>query len=230
MTRIPALTVAAGNESEAELVAVGCFQRETPQGAPLPPPGRRAVLEVSARPGFKARDDQMGQASGGVPGAEGQPAAPAALTPGAPVVAVYGLGAAGELSFGKLCRWLGRVADDARLGGVRRLAIALPAHGETTGEAAARRLARVALLAAYRFEQFRNEPEGGEREEILLLPPPGGAAVYQAVVGEAEKVAAAVAYARDIANTPGNVAGPEWMEAQARALAGSPGREGPRPA
>jgi leucyl aminopeptidase len=205
MTQIPLLTMAAAEGPAAELVAVGCFQGGDPAVAHLPAAVRQAVLEVAGRPGWKGRDEQTGQAGN------------------APVVALYGLGGAAELSFAKLSRWLERVAEDARLAGVRRLAVALPPHAETSGQGAAMRLLRAAALAGYRFDRYRSEPENGGLEEVQLLPPDGTAADYEAVLGQAVKVAAAVAYTRDLANTPGNVAGPAWLEAQARALAASHG-------
>jgi leucyl aminopeptidase len=207
MMEIPSLLLADGGRADAELLAVGCFQGAAPELEALPEEVRRAALGIAARPGWRGREEQVGQAD--------------AWTPGQ-VVALYGLGAAGDLSFAKLARWLGRVADDARTGGVRRLGVVLPRHAETTG-AAAGRICRALALCGYRFERYRSEPDNGRLETVVLVPPAGAEADYRAALDAAAKVASAVAYARDLANTPGNEATPAWIEAQARELAASHG-------
>jgi leucyl aminopeptidase len=209
MTEIPSLRVAAGGRAHAELLAIGCFQGAAPEVAGLPEEVRRAALAIAARPGWKGREEQVGQTDGGAPGG--------------PVVALYGLGVAGEVSFAKLGRWLGRIAEDARTGGIRRLAVVLPRHAETTGAVAAARMARALALCGYRFERYRSEPENGRLETVEVVPPAGAEGDYQANLDLAATVAAAVAYARDLANTPGNEATPAWLEEQARELAGGHG-------
>jgi leucyl aminopeptidase len=207
MMEIPSLLLADGGRADAELLAVGCFQGAAPELEALPEEVRRAALGIAARPGWKGREEQVGQADAGAPGQ---------------VVALYGLGAAGELSFAKLVRWLGRVAEDARTGGVRRLGVVLPRHAETTG-AAAPRICRALVLCGYRFERYRSEPDNGRLEAVVLVPPAGAEADYRADLDTAAKVASAVAYARDLANTPGNEATPAWIEERARELAASHG-------
>jgi leucyl aminopeptidase len=207
MTEIPSLLLADGGRADAELLAVGCFQGAAPEVEALPEEVRRAALGIAARPGWKGREEQVGQAD---------------AVPRGQVVALYGLGAVGELSFAKLARWLGRVADDARTGGVRRLGVVLPRHAETAG-AAAPRICRALALCGYRFERYRSEPDNGRIEAVVLVPPAGAEADYRASLDPAAKVAAAVAYARDLANTPGNEATPPWIEERARELAASHG-------
>ena len=207
MMEIPSLLLADGGRADAELLAVGCFQGGAPDLEALPEEVRRAALGIAARPGWKGREEQVGQAGAGAPGQ---------------VVALYGLGASGELSFAKLARWLGRVADDARTGGVRRLGVVLPRHAETTG-AAAGRICRVLALCGYRFERYRSEPDNGRLEAVVLVPPAGAEADYRAALDAAAKVASAVAWTRDLANTPGNEATPAWIEERARELAASHG-------
>jgi hypothetical protein len=240
MTQIPSLTVAAAGPAGAELLAVGCFQDQPPEVDRLPEALRRAVQQVASRPGWRGREEQCGQTS--VAPLPGQPAAGSSIrsSPSDPsdpivstvstvstvsIVALYGLGPAQELSFAKLERWLLRVAEDARQGGVHRLAIGLPAHEQTRGPAAARRIARAAALSGYRFEQFRTDTENGRLESVELLPPAGAEAEYRDQLQAAVKVAAAVGYARDLANMPGNAAHPAWMEEKARELAASHGME-----
>jgi len=207
MMEIPSLLLADGGRADAELLAIGCFQDAAPELEALPEEVRRAALGIAARSGWKGREEQVGQAAAGAPGQ---------------VVALYGLGAAGELSFTKLARWLGRVAEDARTGGVRRLGVVLPRHAETTGAAAAR-ICRALALCGYRFERYRSEPDNGRLEAVVLVPPAGAEAEYRAELDTAAKVSSAVAYARDLANTPGNEATPPWIEERARELAASHG-------
>jgi len=204
---IPSLLLAEGGHADAELLAVGCFQGAAPEVEALPEEVRRAVLGIAARPGWKGREEQVGQTD---------------AAPGGQVVALYGLGAAEELSFAKLVRWLGRVAEDARTGGVHRLGVVLPRHAETTG-AAAPRICRALALCGYRFERYRSEPDNGRLEAVSLVPPAGAEGEYRAILDSAAKVASAVMYARDLANTPGNEATPGWIEERARELAASHG-------
>lgn len=209
MTRIASLAVAGETGGgAAELLAAGCFQDRAPELAGLPEEARRAVAEVAARPGWRGREEQCGQTGAG-----------------AAVVTLYGLGPAQDLTFAKLERWLLRVAEDARQSGLHRLAVALPPHEQTVGAAAAARVERAAALASYRFERFRSESENGRLERIELLPPGGATAAYRDELDGAVKLAAAVAYARDLANTPGNEASPAWLEERARELAASHGME-----
>ena len=207
MMEIPSLLLADGGRADAELLAVGCFQGAAPEVEALPEEVRRAALGIAARPGWKGREEQVGQAG---------------AAPGGQVVALYGLGAAGDLGFAKLARWLGRVAEDARTGGVRRLGVVLPRHAETAG-AAAPRICRALALCGYRFERYRSEPDNGRLEAVVLVPPAGAEGDYRAHLDSAAKVASAVAYARDLANTPGNEATPPWIEERARELAASHG-------
>jgi leucyl aminopeptidase len=224
MTQIPSLTVAADGRAAAELLVVGCFQDRPPEVDLLPEAVRRAVQQVAARPGWRGREEQCGQTGTGdlAAPAAGQSAGSAApAVP--PIVGLYGLGASHDWTFPKLERWLLRVAEDARHGGLQRLAIALPRHEQTVGAAAARRVARLAALCGYRFEQYRSESDNGRLESVELVPPAGADGDYREQLGAALKVAAAVAYARDLANVPGNVAHPQWMEERARELAASHG-------
>ncbi len=207
MKEIPSLAVAADGRTRADLLVAGCFQGAPPDVELLPEAARRAVLGVAARTGWSGRDEQVGQTAG----------------EGGQVLALYGLGPVAELTFAKLARWLARVAEDARMAGVRRLAVALPRHAETLGEPAALRITRAVALCGYRFERYRSDPDNGRLESIELVPPAGAEAAYRAVLGVAAKVAAAVAYARDLANAPGNEATPAWLEEQARQLAASHG-------
>ena len=170
--------------------------------------GRRAVQRLAARAGFKGAEEQWGQTEAG---------------PDGPVVALYGLGARRDFTWTKLQRWLGRAVDDARHGGERRLALALPPHAETSGPAAGRIL-RAMALAVYRFDRFLSDADKtGRVERLTVVPPAGEEAAFRDALAVAGVVAGAVAFARDLANAPANEATPAWMEERARELAAGRG-------
>jgi leucyl aminopeptidase len=163
---------------------------------------------LAARGGFKGKDDQVAQTEAG---------------PDGPVVSLYGLGARKDFSFPKLCRWLYRAAEDARQSGARRLTVVPPAHAETSGPAAGRVL-RALALSVYRFDRFQTDAEkAGRVERLALVPPKGEEAAFRDALPGVVAVAEAVAFARDLANSPANEATPTWMEERSRELAESHG-------
>ena len=197
-------------ERRPELIVAGCFEGEAPDvdGA------GEAVREAAAAPGRPRRLDRAGR-----------PGRPAEIGP-AGVLTVYGLGKRGDLTFPRLRRWFARAAEAA--GGAGRATFVLPRHAETAGEAAGRVLRGLAL-SSYRYDRFLSEDgrkaaagigRSGRRAAAGRgggLPRRRGAA--------AATVAAAVAFARDLANAPPNEASPAWMEERARELAASRGME-----
>ena len=208
MGHIASIDVVSGSGPEADLLAVGCFEDEAPTVDGLSEESRRAVERLAARAGFKGAEEQWGQTEAG---------------PGGPVVALYGLGARHDFTWTKLVRWLGRAADDARHGGERRLAVALPRHAETSGPAAGRIL-RAMALAVYRFDRFLSDADkAGRVERLAVVPPAGEEAAFRDALAVSGVVAGAVAFARDLANSPANEATPTWMEERARELAAARG-------
>ncbi|HEX3554112.1 MAG TPA: M17 family peptidase N-terminal domain-containing protein, partial [Thermoanaerobaculia bacterium] len=208
MGHIASIDVVSGNDPGAGLLAVGCFEDEAPAGDALSEESRRAVQRLAARAGFKGAEEQRGQTEAG---------------PDGPVVAVYGLGARRDFTWTKLLRWLGRAAEDARHGGERHLAVALPAHAETSGPAAGRIL-RALALTTYRFDRFLSDADkAGRVERLAVIPPAGTEAAFRDALAVAGVVAGAVAFARDLANAPANEATPTWMEERARELAAGRG-------
>jgi len=208
MGHIASIDVISGSGPEADLLAVGCFEDEAPTVDGLSEESRRAVERLAARAGFKGAEEQWGQTEAG---------------PGGPVVALYGLGARHDFTWTKLVRWLGRAADDARHGGERRLAVALPRHAETSGPAAGRIL-RAMALAVYRFDRFLSDADkAGRVERLAVVPPAGEEAAFRDALAVSGVVAGAVAFARDLANSPANEATPTWMEERARELAAARG-------
>jgi leucyl aminopeptidase len=72
--------------------------------------------------------------------------------------------------------------------------------------------------APYRYDAHRSESK--EKLSVVgVVPHPAEEAVYRAVAPTARRLAEGVAWCRTLANTPPNVADPEWMTEQARSLA-----------
>jgi leucyl aminopeptidase len=204
MRELGSIHVVPAGRPEADLLAVGCFEGEAPEVAGLEEANRQAVGRLAARQGWRGKEDHLAQTEAGA---------------GGPVVSLYGLGARKDFTYPKLAHWLCRLAEDARQGGARRLTAALPAHAETSG-AAAGRLLRTLALSVYRFDRFLSDAEKGNRvERLAVVPPAGEEAAFTAALPAVGKVAGAVAWARDLANSPANEASPTWMEERARELA-----------
>jgi len=214
MSGLVPLTLATGDDLHADLLLVGCLQAEVPAVAPLPPELATTVSHLAGRAGWRGRENQVAETS------------MAAETPVA-VVALRGLGKRAELDSPTLRTWLASAFEAARSGGYRRVAFALPAHPETTGEAAAERIERLLMVSGYRYDRYlgRNEDREQRIEEVLLVPPPGEGAAYERALPRARAAARAVERTRNLANTPPNVASPAWMEEEARKLADDTGME-----
>jgi leucyl aminopeptidase len=208
MTEIASVRVASRERPDADLVVAGCFEGEAPETAGLEEKIRQALERLAGRSGWKGKDEQTAQTEAG---------------PDGPVVTLSGLGARKDFSHLKLARWLCRMAEDARVAGARRLAVALPGQPETRGGSAERVLRELAL-SVYRYDRFQTEADKANRlEEVVAVPPEGEEEAYRGALDSARKVAEAVAFARDLSNAPANVASPAWLEERALELAESKG-------
>ncbi|RPH56382.1 leucyl aminopeptidase [bacterium] len=208
MKDVASVGVAARERPEADLVVAGCFEGESPEAAGLESKLRHALDRLAGRGGWKGKDEQTAQTDAG---------------PDGPVVTLSGLGARKDFSPAKLGRWLCRVAEEARIAGARRLAVLLPGHAET-GRAAAERVLRELALSVYRYDRYQSEADKANRlEGVAIVPPEGEEEAYRGALERARRVAAAVAFTRDLANAPANVASPAWLEERARELAESKG-------
>jgi len=208
MGELASVHVVTAERPEADLLTVGCFEGEAPAVDGLEEGCRQAVQRLVARRGWKGKEEQLAQTDAG---------------PDGPVVSLYGLGARKDFTFPKLARWFARAAEEARQSGALRLTALLPAHGETSGPAAGRVL-RALALAVYRFDRFQTDAEkAGRVEALAVVPPAGEDAAFRAARPEVLAVVEAVAFARDLANSPANEASPTWMEERSRELAESRG-------
>ncbi len=189
----------AGREP-IEWTAMAAFENREPSGRSSPPV-RVAAGELAERSGWRAAQDQVAE-----------------TTVAGGALQLSGLGPRAEFDGAKLDRWLGRALESARSAGAGRARVLLPDHAAARGEAACERIARVALLAGYRFERLRSGAAKERLEAIELAPAPGREPGFARHLERGAAVAAGVALARDLSNTPPNEANPEWMVAEARKL------------
>ena len=193
-------------DGATQLVVAAVFEGEAPALGGLPGPLAAALGRLAARPGFRGRDGQRLETD---------------VEPGGVAVALHGLGKRAEADGRRLDRWLARSLEAARKNGLADVAALLPDHDGYRGTTAGR-LARAVVRAAYRFDRFQGADDDGGLDRVRLVPPAG--AGEPAGGGElASAVARAVGYCRDLANTPGNEADPEWMAERAREVAAEHG-------
>ena len=213
MPQLVQVDIAGGGVAESEVLVAGCFEGEEPAVADLPEAVARALRRAAARAGFRGREKQMVEAT-----VDGEAGAVAA-------VVLHGLGKREDLDCRKLAAWIERGLEGLRTNGVERAAWALPDCPETRGTAAAERVCRRLALGAYRYDRFRKEAEEGSPRlrRLAVVPPPGQGDAFRSAAPVAAAIAEGVALARDLANSPGNVADPAWMEERARELAAEHG-------
>jgi leucyl aminopeptidase len=201
--RLPALKLASPRRLKADLIVVPCFEGEPPEKGRLPAALASVVARLAARDGWRGEPKQIAEAAAG----------------GGAAVRLLGIGKRRDLDARTLRLAIVAAVESGRRAGAASLALVVPEHPRTAGEAGAELVAREALLAAYRFERFRSERKPRAPRQIQLLPAPAEEAAYRRALGTAAIVAAAAAYVRDIDNTPPNEATPEWMAEQAARLA-----------
>jgi leucyl aminopeptidase len=178
------------NEVEVDLLVVGLSK-----GAELPTGIAEAAGADEAKPGFKKLS---------------------LLRPdGFPPTLVAGLGDRDELDAEKLRVAAALAAREAKRLGAASLAWALPERGDDAAAAAA--LATGTILAAYRFDRFKSETDE-EAPRLGSLTILGPAEVADALEA-ARIVAEAQNRARDLQNTPANVATPSFLAARAEEIA-----------
>ncbi|MEZ5313044.1 MAG: hypothetical protein R2862_04990 [Thermoanaerobaculia bacterium] len=187
----------------AERTAVLVFGSEAARLQPLPAAEQRLVRQLQRRATFR-RDE------GG--------AAEAALDDGKRALAVIDLGPSDSFDERRFDKLLERLARESSAG-VRSIAILVPEHDRFAGEEVAARISRALALATSRFGRHEKPGRAPLLKTAHLVVPAGWRRSYGRGAEFASALAAGVAFARDLANTPPNEATPEWMARQARAAA-----------
>ncbi len=193
------------------MVLVGCLERESPETEGLPGPVAAAVRRAAARAGWRGKS---GQASVLQLGGKN-----------ATTVVLRGLGKRADLDRRGLRTWLTSAMERAADDGFKKPLVRLPHLDATSGTSGALFVFRELALSGYRFDGFLAKPRGNRLRDVRVVAPPGQWAAYREGWRRARKVAAAVGLCRDLANTPPNVATPQWMAEQAGVLAEERGME-----
>lgn len=203
MSELLDVFVAARRPTGADSLVVALFAGERRPPQPLDAESRRAVESLLRRRGWKGGEGELRSTT----------------APGGRAICVLGLGDRAAFGWRQLRRAVERSVAVATAAGARRLAIALPSHSVVDGEAGGGRLSRELALATYRFDRFVARKQRPALREVVLWPAPAGRSGFAAGASRGRAIAAGVAFARDLANTPPNVATPAWMASQARAAA-----------
>lgn len=206
--RLPSVKLALDPRRSTDLVIMGVFERTAPSTHGLPKRIVNAAVRACESPGFKALDGQVRRVE--TSGADRE------------VVEVHGLGPKGTFNERKLRKWIARVAVAAGQEGCKKAGLVTPDHPAAKGRRSLSVLTEV-LLSGYRFDRFRKSPSARRLQKIQVVPPLGEDSIYGEALPVAKKLATSVAWARDLGNTPPNVATPVWMAEQASELAGDLG-------
>lgn len=205
MSRTIEIQIAAGRlPAAADRWVAGVFSDREPELAPLGAEGERAARALLARPGFAADDGQVAEL---------------ALAGGRRALLLIGLGKASAWSEEAAGKFADRAARSAIEAGDRSLAVLVPEHDRLEGEAAAERFARRFALAGYRFDRYLAKRKPPRLAAVTLSTTRSFRTAWRKGAEVAAAIAAGTALARDLANTPPNVATPDWIARQARDLA-----------
>ncbi len=144
----------------------------------------------------------------------------AEATLGRRTLRLEGLGSVADFDRRGLSTWLANVMATARARHCKRLALVLPQHSCVEGAGAVAEVVATIESASYRFDTFRDAGDDrGGPEAVSLVVHEELRDLYRAELPAAGTIARAVSWARDLGNTPPNVATPEWMAKQAQEMA-----------
>ena len=203
--QLPTVEVGSFADIDVDLLAILGWEAESFQAHRLPAGLAARVGELVEASGWKGRVGETTSALGG--------------DLGATRVTLWGLGPRDEADSYSLDRTVTKLVRRVRGNTLRTLAICPPPE-HLTEASSAERLARIAVLARYRFDRFKTTDE--DREDRLKTVQLRGATVASevtAAVSTGARVAGAVALSRDLANAPPNIATPAWIATRASTLA-----------
>jgi leucyl aminopeptidase len=134
-------------------------------------------------------------------------------------ILLVGLGARDSFSSEVVRRAMGLAARKLRDSGIERAAVQV---SDSFGDDSLTAIVEAAILATYKFRQFKPDDDNDATELnslTLCVPAHADLKVAKRIVAEAQIVAEATNYAREIGNLPGNVVTPGVLADYARALA-----------
>jgi len=132
-------------------------------------------------------------------------------------VVLTGLGKAEEVDLERWRRAIGSACKAARARGAGTVAVPVPESANLVAAELAAACAEAALLATYRFQEYKEVPDDQVDIEALVIgsaDPGAGDAVR-----EAATIAEATCWARDLINRPGNVKRPDALADEIRKMA-----------
>jgi leucyl aminopeptidase len=193
-------TSGAAQDFAAEMLAVGLFPGQAPEGL------GDAAAEVVASGDFTGKEGETAL----LYGQEGL---------GAPRLLLVGLGNRERFDLERLRRVSATAAKRARTLKLREAAFSLPILQGAAVREAAQAAAEGASLGLYRFDRHKSGAENQELETFWLISDEKdlGQTIEGAEVGQ--KAAWGTSLARDLANEPSNVATPEYLAQRAREIA-----------
>jgi leucyl aminopeptidase len=204
MSPLTRVVLSAPDRLTADLLVVGLCEGDRPQASSLSRTAAAPIAVELRRIRWKGERDRVHHLT---------------IEKGRQRVAVLGAGPRGELDRRRFDGWLNRALQLGQEQRVTRLAIAPPAHDETSSPAAAFRVLTRIALSGYRFDAFKASDDGRPARTVQLLPPRDAVATYRDQRAAATAAAEGTALARDLGNTPPNVATPEWLATRARSIA-----------
>ncbi len=212
MTQLPSLSIASPREvgtGPDDVVLAAVFRGGSAVTDGLPAAVSRTLERLAGRAGWQGREGQRFAAEAGEEG---------------PQVELHGLGQPDDSGVRRLDCWLRDALELATKNRAAAVTVLLPDHPSLREEGAAAWLGRALVRAAYRFDRFQSPSDGCHRVGAVRVVPPAGSPLA-GDGGVAWAVAGGVALCRDLGNTPGNEATPQWMAEQAAELAGGHGME-----
>jgi len=186
---LPAAQLAA----EALILALPKNAEVPPDWQPIDDASGALISEAVSSPAFSGKTSQTLT----LPLRDAGPARHVVLT---------GLGKAEEVDVERWRRAVGSGCTAARARGAKTLAVPVPGSTDIAASDIAAACAEAALLASYRFQEYKEVPDDQVDIATLVIgsaDPDAGDAVRQATT-----VAEATCWARDLINRPGNVKRP----------------------
>jgi leucyl aminopeptidase len=202
--RLVQVELSRGRGVAGEKVVLGVFSDQEPGLERLGAEGARAAKSLTQALRFTGEAERVAE----IPlGAKGR------------TLCLVGLGKRGEFTVERATAFVDKAIEAARSAQAASLGLVLPEHEQFFGEAAAERVARRLALADYRFDAYLPRAAGVRLKAAAIAVPAAWRRAWESGVSLGAAIAEGVALARDLGNTPPNLASPEWIARQARSLA-----------